>query len=162
MALATKSLQKISSRYNGSLEEKKVDGDRNLIEMIYTMLQLVPDSMSKAMWKLELQQKIDQIKYSGDQVAPSDSVPVAPHLRQVLQTFPNNYFEFISPMSVLSPTESCFINTPILFFWVLREKQGRDRIFLFILKKFGEIKEQLKQCNSLSFSDSSFFNSAQV
>ena len=117
MAAATKSLQKISSRYNGSLEEKKVDGDRNLIEMIYTMLQLVPDSMSKAMWKLELQQKIDQIKYSGDQVAPSDSVPVAPYLHQVLQTFPSNYFEFISPLSVLSPTESCFINTTILFFF---------------------------------------------
>ena len=49
MAAATKSLQKIPSRYNGSLEEKKVDGDRNLIKMIYTMLQLVPDSMSKAM-----------------------------------------------------------------------------------------------------------------
>ena len=48
MAAATKSL-KISSRYNGSLEERKVDGDRNLVEMIYTMLQLVPDSMSKAM-----------------------------------------------------------------------------------------------------------------
>ena len=39
MATATKALEKISSRYNDSLEKKdKVDKDRNFVEMIYTML----------------------------------------------------------------------------------------------------------------------------
>ena len=39
MATATKALEKISSRYDGSSEKKeKEDEDRNLIEMIYTML----------------------------------------------------------------------------------------------------------------------------
>ena len=39
MAIATKALEKISSRYDSSSEKKeKVDEDRNLIEMIYTML----------------------------------------------------------------------------------------------------------------------------
>ena len=39
MATATKALEKISSRYNDSLEKKdKMDKDRNFVEMIYTML----------------------------------------------------------------------------------------------------------------------------
>ena len=39
MAIATKALEKISSRCDGSSEKKeKEDEDRNLIEMIYTML----------------------------------------------------------------------------------------------------------------------------
>ena len=39
MATATKAVEKISSRYNGSLERKdKKDEDRNLVEMIYKML----------------------------------------------------------------------------------------------------------------------------
>ena len=40
MATATKALENISSRYNDSLGKKgKVHEDRNLVEMIYTMLQ---------------------------------------------------------------------------------------------------------------------------
>ena len=59
MAAANEALEKISSRYNDSLENKeKVEEDRNLVEMIYTMLQSIPDGMSKAMLKPELQQKI--------------------------------------------------------------------------------------------------------
>ena len=62
MAAVTKALEKIS-RYNDSLEKKeKVDEDRNLIEMIYTMLQSISDGMSKAMLRTELQQKIIQVK----------------------------------------------------------------------------------------------------
>ena len=39
MTIAAKALEKISSRYDGSSEKKdKVDEDRNLVEMIYTML----------------------------------------------------------------------------------------------------------------------------
>ena len=63
MAIATKALEKISSRYDGSSEKKeKEDEDRNLIEMIYTMLQSIPDGMSKGMSRLEMQQKITQVK----------------------------------------------------------------------------------------------------
>ena len=77
MAAVTKALEKISSRYNDSLEKKeKVDEDRNLIEMIYTMLQSISDGMSKAMLRTELQQKIIQVKYSGYQAVLSSSVPV--------------------------------------------------------------------------------------
>ena len=40
MATATKALENISSRYNDSIGKKgKAHGDRNLVEMIYTMLQ---------------------------------------------------------------------------------------------------------------------------
>ena len=40
MATATKALEKMSSRYCDSLEKKdKVNEDRNLVEIIYTMLQ---------------------------------------------------------------------------------------------------------------------------
>ena len=46
MATTTKAPETISSRYNDSLEKKeKVDEDRNLVEMIYTMLQSIPDGM---------------------------------------------------------------------------------------------------------------------
>ena len=77
MAAVTKALEKISSRYNDSLEKKeKVDEDRNLIEMIYTMIQSISDGMSKAMLRTELQQKIIQVKYSGYQAVLSSSVPV--------------------------------------------------------------------------------------
>ena len=44
MATTTKALEKISSRYGGSLEKKdKLDENQNLVEMIYTMLQSIPD-----------------------------------------------------------------------------------------------------------------------
>ena len=77
MTAVTKALEKISSRYNDSLEKKeKVDEDRNLIEMIYTMLQSISDGMSKAMLRTELQQKIIQVKYSSYQAVLSSSVPV--------------------------------------------------------------------------------------
>ena len=39
MAIATNALEKISSRYDDSSQKKdKVDEDRSLVEMIYTML----------------------------------------------------------------------------------------------------------------------------
>ena len=44
MATTTKAFEKISSRYGDSLEKKdKVDENQNLVEMIYTMLQSIPD-----------------------------------------------------------------------------------------------------------------------
>ena len=50
IATATKDLEKLSSRYDGKLGKKeKVDKDRNSVEMIYTVLQSIPDGMSKAM-----------------------------------------------------------------------------------------------------------------
>ena len=56
MATATKVLEKIS-RYDGSLEEKdKVNDDPDLVEVIYAMLQSIPNGMSKALLKLELKQ----------------------------------------------------------------------------------------------------------
>ena len=56
MATATKALEKIS-RYDGSLEEKdKVNDDPNLVEVIYAMLQSIPNGMSKTLLKLELKQ----------------------------------------------------------------------------------------------------------
>ena len=56
LATATKALEKIS-RYGGSSEEKdKVNDDPNLVEVIYAMLQSIPNGMSKALLKLELKQ----------------------------------------------------------------------------------------------------------
>ena len=57
MFTATKALAKISSKYKGrSKKNDKVDEDRNLVEMIYTMLQSTCDGMTKATLRLELQQ----------------------------------------------------------------------------------------------------------
>ena len=151
-------------KYNqdtGCLQKKdRVDKDRNLVEMIYTMLKSIPDVMWKALLWLELQQKIIPVKYSGYQVVPSSVVPVAPHLHQVPQTSANNFFGFMSPQSLPSPSETSFSSTSPchLFFWVVRDKLGNDRRFLYILKYFEKRKkEKQKQCNSLSFSNSSFF-----
>ena len=59
MFTATKALEKISSKYKGrSKKNDKVDEDRNLVEMIYTMLQSICDGMTKATLRLELQQEI--------------------------------------------------------------------------------------------------------
>ena len=42
MATTTKALEKISSRYDDSLEKMdKLDENQNLVEMIYTMLQSI-------------------------------------------------------------------------------------------------------------------------
>ena len=151
MAAATNALEKISSRCNDSLKKKdKVDEDRNLVEMIYTMLQSIPNGMSKAMLRLELQQKIIQIKYSGYQAVHISSVPVAPHLHQGPQASTNNYFGFLSPPSVPSPSESSASSTPP---YRLFEFLGINRDVIEEKRK----KEKAKQCNRLSFSNSSFF-----
>ena len=113
MATATKALEKMSSRYYDSLEKKdKVNEDRNLVEIIYTMLQSIPDDMSKTMLRLELQQKIIQINYSGYQAVSSSTVPLAPHLHQAPQASTNSYFGFMSSPSVPSPSESSGSSTP--------------------------------------------------
>ena len=52
------------------------------------------------MLRLELQQKIIQVKYSGYQAVPNSSVPVTVHLHQAPQASTNNYFGFMSPPSV--------------------------------------------------------------
>ena len=112
MAAATNALEKISSRCNDSLKKNdKVDEDRNLVEMICTMLRAIPNGMAKAMLRLELQQKIIQIKYSGYQAVHISSVPVAPHLHQGLQASTNNYFGFMSPPSVPSHSEDSASST---------------------------------------------------
>ena len=89
-----------------------MDEDRNLVEMIYTMLRSIPDGMSKAMLRLELQQKIIQVKYSGCQAVPSSSVPVTPDLHQAPQASTNNVFGFMSPPSFPSPSERSARSTP--------------------------------------------------
>ena len=59
MVTATKALEKISSKYEDrSKKNDKVDEDRNLVEMIYTMLRSICDGMTKATLRLELQQEI--------------------------------------------------------------------------------------------------------
>ena len=94
-----------------------MDEDRNLVEMIYTMLRSIPDGMSKAMLRLELQQKIIQVKYSGYQAVPNSIVPVAVHLHQAPQGSTNNYFRFMSPPSVPSPSERSASSTPRIVFF---------------------------------------------
>ena len=79
---------------------------------------LTASNMSKVMLRLELQQKIIQVKYSDYQAVPSSSVPLAPHLHKALQASANNYFGFMSPPSVPSPSESCFINNHVSFFFL--------------------------------------------
>jgi len=65
MKTATEVVKNISSRYDMQLNESKtVDEDRNFVEMIYTMLKPIPEGMPKAMLRLELQQKIIQVKYN--------------------------------------------------------------------------------------------------
>ena len=69
------------------------------------------------MLRLELQQKIIQVKYSGYQAVPNSIVPVAVHLHQAPQGSTNNYFRFMSPPSVPSPSERSASSTPgIVFF----------------------------------------------
>ena len=80
--------------------------------MICTRLQSIRDGMSKAMVRLELQQKIIQVKYSGYQAVPSSSIPVALHLHQAPQASANNYFGFMSPPSVSSLSEIFVSSTP--------------------------------------------------
>ena len=67
MASASRALEKIESRYSQIEVEKPKKSteneDRNLAEMVYTMLQSIPEGMQKAMLRLELQQKIIQMKY---------------------------------------------------------------------------------------------------
>ena len=59
MVTVTKALEKISSKYEDrSKKNDKVDEDRNLVEMIYTMLRSICDGMTKATLRLELQQEI--------------------------------------------------------------------------------------------------------
>ena len=59
MVTETKALEKISSKYEDrSKKNDKVDEDRNLVEMIYTMLRSICDGMTKATLRLELQQEI--------------------------------------------------------------------------------------------------------
>ena len=70
--------------------------------------------MSKAMLWLKLQQKIIQVKYSGYQVVPSSSIPLALHLHQAPQGSANNYFGFMPPPSVLPPSESFVSSAPLV------------------------------------------------
>ena len=116
MATATKALEKISSRCNGSLEKKnKADENWNLVEMIYTMPQPIHDNMSKASndtLRLELQQNIIQVKYRGYRAVPGSNVHVALHLHQAPQASANNYFEFMSPPSVPSSSGTLISSTP--------------------------------------------------
>ena len=95
----------------------KVDEDRNLVEMIYRMLQSIPDGMSKALLRLELQQKIIHVNYSGYQAVPNSSVPVAPHLHQGPQASANKDFRFMSPQSVPSPSESSVSSSHLIVFF---------------------------------------------
>ena len=79
---------------------------------------LTASNMSKVMLRLELQQKIIQVKYSGYQAVHSSSVPLAPHLHKAPQASANNYFGFMSPPSVPSPSESSVSSTTMYrFFW---------------------------------------------
>ena len=76
-----------------------------------------------AIFWLELQQKIIQVKYIGYQAVPSSIIPVAPHLRQALQTSTNNYFGFMLPPSVPSPSESsASLTPPYRLFLFFRDK----------------------------------------
>ena len=61
-----------------------------IMDVYCAMLQSIPDVMSKTMLRLELQQKIIQVKSCGYQAVPSNSVPVAPYLHQVPQASANN------------------------------------------------------------------------
>ena len=69
------------------------------------------------MLRLELQQKIIQVKYSGYQAVPSSSAPVAAHLHQAPQASTNNYFGSMSPPSVPSPSERSASSTPRIVFF---------------------------------------------
>ena len=64
------------------------------------------------MLRLEFQQKIIQVNNSSYEAVPSSSVPVAPHLHQELPASTNNYFRFMSPPSVPSPSESSVSSKP--------------------------------------------------
>ena len=92
MKTATRALQKISSRYeNKSNEAAKViiDEDKNLSEMIYAMLISIPDGMPKAMLRLELHQKIVQVKYNATfqlSVSSTPSPCQSPNLLSGLQS----------------------------------------------------------------------------
>ena len=97
MKTATEVLQNISSRYDAHLNENKtVDEDRNLVEMIYTMLKSIPEGMPKAMLRLELQQKIIQLKYSYQ--VPNTTQTT---YQQAASSSNENFFPFMS-----SPNQS--------------------------------------------------------
>ena len=75
------------------------------------------------MLKLELQQKVIQVKYSGYQAIPSTIVPVASDLHQALKASASNYFGFMSQPSVPSPSEISVSSTPRYhLFWVFRDQ----------------------------------------
>ena len=83
--------------------------------MIYTLPQPIHNNMSKASndtLRLELQQKIIQVKYRGYEAVPGSNVPVALHLHQAPQASANNYFEFMSPTSVPSSFGRLISSTP--------------------------------------------------
>ena len=66
MATASRALEKIESRYsdiNTQQKDVQANEDKNLSDMIYTMLQSIPEGMPKAMLRLEMQQKIIQEKF---------------------------------------------------------------------------------------------------
>ena len=64
MATASRALEKIESRYSdiSTHQNDQTNEDKNLLDMVYTMLQSIPEGMPKAMLRLEIQQKIIQLK----------------------------------------------------------------------------------------------------
>lgn len=70
MAKASKALECITARYQNAppppAQSIKTKGEDGLFsEMVFEMLSSIPDSMQKAMLKIEIQQKIMQLKYSS-------------------------------------------------------------------------------------------------
>ena len=83
----------------------------------------------------------------------SSSGPVAVFLiyikrRKVLK---NNFFGFMSPPSVPSPSGSSASSTAMYrLFWVLPDKLGRDKRFSYMLKHF-EKKRKKTQNNAITY-----------
>lgn len=68
MVIEDRSLEKIESRsrhsgINAQQKDIQTNEDKKLSDMVYTMLQSIPEGMPKAMLRLEIQQKIIQVKF---------------------------------------------------------------------------------------------------
>lgn len=66
MTTASRTLGKIDPRYSDVTTHQIVqtNEDKNLCNIIYTMLQSIPEGIPKAMLRLEIQQKIIQLKFA--------------------------------------------------------------------------------------------------
>ena len=80
MESAAKALESINSRYSTTSTVNARDEDRDFVEMLYTMLHEIPDDMSKAMLRIEIQTKVIQLRYSAVTPPTGASTPtVAPN-----------------------------------------------------------------------------------